>query len=154
MEHREFLDLSGDPPMRLLAEQMIDCLGDSGPVLMYTAYEKTVINGLIAMFPDLEEPLQRIVDRLFDLAPVVKNHYYHPGMLGSWSIKAVLPAIAPHMNYAELDGINEGMGASDGFIEAIAAETAPARNVELEEQLLRYCKFDTEAMVEIVRFFC
>jgi hypothetical protein len=74
-------------------------------------------------------------------------------MLGSWSIKAVLPAIAPHMNYAELEGINEGMAASEGFIEAIAAEVAPTRRAELEEQLLRYCKFDTEAMVEIVRFF-
>jgi hypothetical protein len=27
------------------------------------------------------------------------------------------------------------------------------RKLELEEQLLRYCKFDTEAMVEIVRYF-
>ena len=27
------------------------------------------------------------------------------------------------------------------------------RKMELEEQLLRYCKFDTEAMVEIVKFF-
>ena len=45
------------------------------------------------------------------------------------------------------------MAASEGFIEAIAAEAAPARKAELEEQLLRYCKFDTEAMVEIVRFF-
>jgi hypothetical protein len=57
------------------------------------------------------------------------------------------------MNYAELEGIHEGMGASEGFIEAISAETAPTRKAELEEQLLRYCKFDTEAMVEIVRFF-
>ena len=74
-------------------------------------------------------------------------------MLGSWSIKAVLPCIAPHMNYAELEGINEGMAASDGFIEAIDPHTSPERKAELEEQLLLYCKFDTEAMVEIVRFF-
>jgi hypothetical protein len=45
------------------------------------------------------------------------------------------------------------MGASDGFLEAVAAEAAPTRKAEIEEQLLRYCKFDTEAMVEIVRFF-
>jgi hypothetical protein len=45
------------------------------------------------------------------------------------------------------------MGASDGFLEAIDPETGPERKAELEEQLLRYCKFDTEAMVEIVRFF-
>ena len=163
LRHEEFLDLSGEPPMRALAEKMIECLGESGPVLMYTSYEKGVINGLIEMFPDLAEPLQKIVDRLFDLHPVVKENYYHPDMLGSWSIKAVLPCIAPHMNYAELEGIKEGMGASDGFLEAIgivAAEAAPtsskstkARKAELEEQLLRYCRFDTEAMVEIVRFF-
>ena len=78
-------------------------------------------------------------------------------MLGSWSIKAVLPCIAPQMDYSELEGINEGMGASDGFIEAIGIgpEGPPTmiRKLELEDQLLRYCKFDTEAMVEIVRFF-
>jgi len=83
----------------------------------------------------------------------VKRHYYHPQMLGSWSIKAVLPAIAPHMNHAELEGINEGMAASEGYLEAINPSTDTARKTELEAQLLRYCRFDTEAMVEIVRFF-
>ncbi len=138
--------------MRALAEKMIECLGESGPVLMYTSYEKGVINGLIAMFPDLEVPLTNIIDRLYDLHPVVKTHYYHPKMLGSWSIKAVLPAMVPEMNYSGLEGINEGMGAADGFLEAINPETGMVRKLELEEQLLRYCKFDTEAMVEIVRY--
>ena len=152
LRHDEFLDLSGEPPMRALAIKMIDCLGTSGPVLMYTSYEKTVIKGLIDLFPDLTEPLQKIVDRLIDLYPIVKNHYYHPKMLGSWSIKAVLPAIAPHMDYSQLEGIQEGMGASDGYLEAIGRDTTPERKAELEEQLLRYCSFDTEAMLEIVRF--
>jgi len=152
LRHEEFLDLSGEPPMRALAEQMIACLGDSGPVLMYTNYEEGVIKGLIELFPDLAEPLQKIINRLWDLHPVVKENYYHPDMLGSWSIKAVLPCMAPHMNYAELEGINEGMAASDGFLEAISPGTDLVRKAELEEQLRRYCKFDTEAMVEIVRF--
>jgi hypothetical protein len=115
---------------------------------MYTNYEEGVIRTLLQMFPDLEEPLQKIISRLWDLHPVVKDNYYHPDMLGSWSIKAVLPCVAPHMDYAELDGIKEGMAASDGFIEAIAPGTTPERKAELEEQLLRYCKHDTEAMVE------
>jgi hypothetical protein len=42
-------------------------------------------------------------------------------------------------------------------LEAIESRAGRAptaeRKAELEEQLLRYCKFDTEAMVEIVRFF-
>jgi len=153
LRHEEFLDLSGEPPMRPLAECLIECLGDNGPVLMYTSYEKTVINGLVDMFPDLAGPLGRIVDRLVDLHPIVKNNYYHPGMLGSWSIKVVTPAVAPHMDYANLEGIKEGMAASEGYLEAINPGTSAERKAELEKQLLRYCKFDTEAMVEIVRFF-
>lgn len=154
MRHEEFLDLSGAPPMRALAEKMIEVLGDSGPVIMYTNYEERVIKGLIDLYPDLQDPMKAIVHRLFDLHPVVKANYYHPKMLGSWSIKAVLPRIAPHMDYANLEGINEGTGASDGFIEAISPSTTPERKAELREQLLRYCRFDTEAMAELVQFFC
>jgi hypothetical protein len=153
MRHEEFLDLSGNPPMRALAESLIDELGDTGPVLMYTNYEEGVIRNLIEMFPDLKRDLEKIIHRLFDLHPVVKDHYYHPGMLGSWSIKAVLPTINPAMDYKTLEGIREGTAASNGFIEAISPETDMVRKLELEEQLRRYCRFDTEAMVEIVKFF-
>jgi hypothetical protein len=151
--HKEFLDLSGAPPMRKLAKALIEALGNSGPVLMWTNYEEGVIKNLISIFPDLAGPLQEIIDRLYDLHPVVKQNYYHPKMLGSWSIKAVMPAINLDMDYARLEGIKEGTAASDGFIEAIAPETAPERKAELDEQLRRYCKFDTEAMVEIVQYF-
>ena len=151
MLHEAFLDLSGEPPMRALAERMIEVLGDSGPVLMYTDYELGVIRNLIEFYPDLTEPLQAIIDRLFDLHPVVEVHYYHPRMLGSWSIKAAAPAMT-HLDYQSLEGINVGTAASEGYLEAIHPETAAERKAELEEQLLRYCRFDTEAMVEIVRF--
>lgn len=154
MLHDEFLDISGNPPMRALALKLITSLGDEGPVIMYTSYEQKVINGLIGLFPDLEDALQAIVHRLVDLHPIVKANYYHPKMLGSWSIKAVLPTMAPTMDYSKLEGIREGFGASEGFTEAIAPGTGAERRAQLSEQLLRYCKFDTEAMAEIVRFFC
>jgi hypothetical protein len=73
-------------------------------------------------------------------------------MLGSWSIKAVMPTINPDMDYAKLEGIREGTAASEAFIEAIQPDVSAARKAELEAQLRRYCRFDTEAMVEIVRF--
>jgi hypothetical protein len=153
MRHEEFLDLSGNPPMRALAESLVEVLGDSGPVLMYTNYEEQVIRNLIEMFPDLKRDLEKIILRLFDLHPVVKDNYYHPDMLGSWSIKAVLPTINAEMDYKKLEGIREGTAASNGFLEAIGPETDMLRKLELEDQLRRYCRFDTEAMAEIVRFF-
>jgi hypothetical protein len=151
--HKEFLDLSGDPPMRTLALELVGCLGDEGPVFQWTRYEEGVLRNLIELYPDLAIPLSRIIDRLYDLHLVVKENYYHPNMLGSWSIKAVMPTINSAMDYAKLEGIKEGTAASDGFIEAIQPDVGPERKAELDEQLRRYCRFDTEAMVEIVRFF-
>jgi len=153
MEHAEFLDLSGDPPMRALAEQLVADLETSGPVLMYTAYERTVIESLAAMFPDLASALQAIVDRLVDLFPVTQANYYHPDMLGSWSIKSVLPTIAPDMDYAKLEGIQEGTAASAAYLEAIGPSTSDGRKEEIRRELLKYCKHDTEAMVRLVVFF-
>jgi len=152
MEHLEFLDLSGDPPMRPLAESLIESLGDTGPVFMWHHYERDVIRGLIKLYPDLEPRLQAIIDRLHDLKKVVERHYYHPGMKGSFSIKNVAPVMVRRMDYQNLEGINEGGGAASGFVEAVDPSTTPERKAELEEQLLRYCRFDTEAMVEIAKF--
>ena len=150
IRHHEFLDLSGEPPMRKLAESLIGCLGTTGPVFMYTDYERRVINSLADRFPDLATPLGLIIARLVDLCEIVKKHYYHPKMLGSWSLKAVSPTVDPEMDYSMLTGIAEGMAASDGYLEAINPATATERKAELEEQLLRYCRLDTEVMVKIV----
>jgi len=153
LEHTEFLDLSGEPPMRALAESLIRALEAAGPVLMYTNYERSVIEGLAAMYSDLAEPLRAITGRLVDLHPVTRDNYYHPDMLGSWSIKAVLPTIAPEMDYATLQGIQEGTGASAAYLEAIHPGTAPELKETLRGELLKYCRHDTEAMVRLVEFF-
>jgi hypothetical protein len=153
MEHAEFLDLSGEPPMRALAERMITGLETEGPVLMYTSYERRVIQGLAGMFPDLAGALQAIEARLVDLHPVTRVNYFHPDMLGSWSIKAVLPTIAPDMDYAQLDGIQQGTEASSAYLEAIDPKTDAQRKMEIRKNLLKYCRHDTEAMVLLLRFF-
>lgn len=153
IEHREFLDLSGEPPMRALAEAMLNVLGDSGPVVMYTSYEKGVIEGLARRFRDLAQSLDAVVERLWDLKPVVKENYCHPDMLGSWSIKSVLPTIAPELRYEDLDEIQDGSAASNAFLEAISPDTSLERKTQIKSRLLKYCEIDTEAMVRLVSFF-
>jgi len=151
--HVEFLDMSGAPPMRALAERMIADLGIEGPMLMYTAYERGVIKGLAERFPDLADGLNAIIDRLVDMHPPIKANYYHPDMLGSWSIKAVLPTVAPDMAYQDLEGVKEGTEASNAYLTAIRADTDPATRERIEKELLTYCRHDTLAMVKLAQFF-
>ena len=153
IRHEEFLDMSGAPPMRALAEKLITALGNQGPILMYTAYEKGVLRGLAKRFPDLSGRLNAVIDRLIDLYPVTKASYYHPDMRGSWSIKAVLPTIAPDMDYSALEGVHEGTEASAAWLRAIQPGAAPAEVKLTRSQLLEYCRFDTLAMLRLVEFF-
>jgi hypothetical protein len=147
--HGEFLADGTGPPMRRCAESLLEALGDTGSVIVYTSYEAGVLRALAAMYPDLAPPLEAVIDRLFDLHPIVKANYYHPDMLGSWSIKAVLPTIAPELDYGALGEVQDGQAASDAFLEILAPETREERRAELRESLLRYCGLDTLALVRL-----
>jgi hypothetical protein len=149
LEHREFLADGSGPPMRQCAETLLDALGEAGPVLVYTSYEAGVLKTLAALYPDLAPRLEAVIARLYDLYPLVKANYYHPDMLGSWSIKAVLPTVAPELDYAALGEVQEGMAASDAFLEIMAPLTSVERRSVLRGELLRYCALDTLAMVRV-----
>ncbi len=73
-------------------------------------------------------------------------------MRGSWSLKAVLPTVAPDLNHAELDIVSVGTDAEHAFREMIATETKAERREELRAALLRYCRLDTEALLRLARF--
>jgi hypothetical protein len=153
LRHSEFLDTGGNPPMRSFAESLINNLGSDGPIFVYSAFEKNNLKQLAAMFPDIAQRIYSIIDRLVDLLPLVQRHYYHPQMKGSWSIKAVLPTIAPELDYKNLEEIQDGTGAQIAYLEAISPATSKERRIKLAHRMLEYCKMDTLALVKLVWFF-
>lgn len=150
IRHEEFLDLTGDPPMRGFAQSLLLVCQETGPIFVYGSFEKTVIHGLIQHLPDLAGSLQALSDRVVDLLPVMRQCYYHPEMRGSWSLKAVLPCIAPDLDYSALPGIHDGGQAQEAYAEAVAPGTTPKRKEELRRGLTAYCEMDTLALVRIV----
>lgn len=138
--------------MRTCAESLIEVIGREGPVFAYGSYEKTVLNALKAHYPDLAEDLHKLTERLVDLLSVVRKAYYHPDMHGSWSIKNVLPTMAPHLNYGSLGDVQDGSAAGTAYLQIIESETYPAERQRLVRELLAYCEHDTLAMVELVKY--
>lgn len=153
LEPEKFLDLSGNDPSRAFSESLITVCGNSGAVFVYNAgFEGARIKELTERFPDLAAPLLAIKERLVDLHPVTKANYYHPSQQGSWSIKAVLPAVAPDLSYEDLEGVQNGGMAMEAYLEAIHPDTSPERKADINEQLLAYCGLDTFAMVRLWQF--
>jgi hypothetical protein len=153
LEHREYLDTVGDAPMRRFAETLIRAVGTEGPILVYTSFERTILGKLIERYSDLSGPIEAVLDRLVDLYPLAKAFYYHPAMMGSWSIKAVLPTVAPELAYDMLGEVQDGGGAQDAYRVIIDPHASAERRAQLESDLLAYCRHDTLAMVEVARYF-
>jgi hypothetical protein len=153
LEHSEFLDTSGNSPMRTFAESLIVAVGGDGPIVVYGTFESTIIKSLIEFCPDLENLLNGILDRLMNLLPWLQNHYYHPAMKGSWSIKAVLPTIAPHLDYSQLEEVQNGTLAQLAYLDIINPETNQRVREQKIQNLLKYCELDTKAMVEVAHYF-
>ena len=160
-----FLSTDGKDPRRAFAEALIEVVNPRiltdmpvsgckpGPVMVYNApFERSRINELAAYFPDLAEKLLAINERIVDLLPITREHYYHPEMRGSWSLKAVLPTIGADLSYDGMAVANGGM-AQEAFLEMIDRETQVDRREELRQGLLDYCALDTYALLQLVEFF-
>jgi hypothetical protein len=148
--HQEFLHNEASEPRRRWAEALIESLGEKGSIVVYSAYEEAIIRQLAEAFPEFKSALNAIVKRLWDLLPVIKNHYYHPAFNGSYSIKSVLPAMVPSLGYDDLT-IQDGGQAAAEYYRMIFLESDWVERDSIRQALLRYCARDTVAMVELRR---
>ena len=116
-------------------------------------FEMARIKEVTDRVPRLGQELLALNNRIIDLLPVTRRRYYHPDQKGSWSIKSVLPLVAPDLEYNLLDGVQDGGMAMNAYLEAISADVSAERKSAIERQLLAYCELDTFAMVRIWNLF-
>ena len=69
-------------------------------------------------------------------------------MRGYWFIKAVLPTVAPELEYGSMDIVSSDAIAEPAFLVMIDEDTEPERR----EAVLKYCELDTLAMIQLARF--
>ena len=144
--YRGYLHQTADDPRREVALHLIETLGRSGSICVYSAFETRVINHLIDALPDLACDLRPIQERLFDLLNIVKNHVYHPNFRGSFSLKNVLPALT-EVDYLDLE-IDEGQLASFRYLQALTTADATERE-SIFDDLIAYCDRDTLATFKV-----
>ena len=152
LNHKEFLAKEDIDPRRSLAESLVNDIPKDVCILAYNmTFEKSVIKNLAYLYPDLKEHLLNIYNNIKDLMiPFYKRDYYTKDMLGSYSIKYVLPALFPedeNLNYHNLELIHNGSEAMNAY--ANLGNLSKEEREIVRHNLLKYCELDTYAMVKI-----
>jgi predicted RecB family nuclease len=148
-EHYEFLATDVGDPRREFITSLCGAVGESGSIVVYAAFESQRLSELAAWLPEFAKRIKTIHGRLWDLLSVVRNHVYHPAFAGSFSLKAVLPALVPDMSY-------DGMAVANGQDAGLAWESLVRGGLDKSERerkmtaLLDYCGKDTLALVRLL----
>jgi hypothetical protein len=152
LEHREFIDTSGDAPMRAFAETVVATLGTEGPVLVYGAAGRGVLAALGARYADLREQLRSIDARLVDLLPLVRSVWHTPGASEPGSLDDLLLTVAPELDPADLGEVRGDGDLQTAYGEAARPDTSPERADEIASSLLAFGARGTLGLARLRRF--
>ncbi len=146
--HREYLADATRDCDREFAEALLDALGDTGSIFVYSVFEQDSINALALQFPDLANRLHALVGRLVDLLPIIQKHVYDAAFRGRTTLKRVLPALVTDLSYNGL-AIKDGGTAVALFARMAKGEITGDAVAQVRRDLLDYCRMDTLAMVHL-----
>lgn len=152
-EHVEYIVPGPGDHRRELAERLLDALGHDGTVLEYHGnggFERKRLEEIAALFCDLAPRIDAALARMLDLGDLMREHVFHPGMHGRWSIKVVQPVLAPDLPAYEGLAISDGDEAMVALYELIAEDTSAERRAAIRRDLLDYCEQDTKVMVAVL----
>jgi hypothetical protein len=148
--HHQYLCTDGRDPREELAQRLLESVGETGSICVYSEYERFLLFALGDVLPQFKSALSKVVRRLWDLLSVIQQHYYHPDFHGSFSIKSVLPALIPNLAYHDLT-IQNGAVAAVMYQKMVFSETDLMERAQIAQALEEYCGRDTWAMVELRR---
>lgn len=136
---------------KIIAERLVETLGNNGSIITYSSFEHQIITKLIKLCPDLKNQLQAICDRIVDFEEILRKNYYDRNFHGRTSIKKVLPVMISDMDYSELE-IAEGGVALSAFAYMAMGLYEQNKIEQTKKNLLEYCKLDTLALVKMHKF--
>ncbi|MDO8803474.1 MAG: DUF2779 domain-containing protein [Elusimicrobiota bacterium] len=151
VKHFEYLADATKDPRTDIINFLLENIGPKGTPLAYNAsFEKMVIKGLADFSAKNRKDLEKLVARFIDLAaPFRARAVFLPEFEGSYSIKAVLPALIPDMSYDGMPVAN-GEDAQNAYKALLSGTLTPAETEALRKDLIAYCRQDTLAMVKVL----
>jgi hypothetical protein len=146
LEHYEFIETKKVDPIPNFLTKLKEVLGSIGSIFVWNkGFGGTINKRMGEIHPEFNDFCLDMNGRLYDLMDIFKGQYFaDPKSKGSYSIKKILPILVPDLSY-------NGMNISDGSTAMISWYEMVYENKDMgiKNDLLKYCKLDTYAMVRI-----
>lgn len=151
-KHYAFLAEGRSDPRPAFMKSLKSLIGPAGSILAFNMdFEMGCLKRSAEVLPEHADWVKEIEKRFIDLmVPFRRFDYYDPKQMGSYSIKAVFPAL--------VGGSYKGMEISDGgqasreygrvtFTDGVSDD----EKRKICDGLLEYCKLDTQAMIDVLK---
>jgi len=153
LTHAEYLHKDATDPRPVLISALLKACEGSGSIVAYYAqFESARIQEMADCFPEHREKLLALLPRMVDPLPIIREHVYDKAFHGSFSLKAVGPALLGDRHSYEGMKVGNGLEAQRAYQELTDGGTPPARKDEIYKSMLEYCGKDTWVMVELVKW--
>jgi hypothetical protein len=150
LEHYEYLSDGVKNPQSEFIDRLLAVIPRDACIVTWNqGFEISRLREIATAFPDKRDIINHIINNIRDLMkPFQSMTVYNWQFNGSYSIKAVLPALVPELSYDDLE-INNGGTASSAWVCLVQTNDAGEKET-IRKQLLQYCHMDTLAMVRIL----
>ena len=155
-EGQSFLEFSEEGMDRRFLISLIDALGTSGPIFTHnssteiSAMEKLAVRKDCS---DLRPLIDKIVSRVIDTVSMMRNGFYNPIMMGSYSLKKIVKVLPGAIDYSNAsEDVGDGGAAMIKWFEYTDPECNPEKKLQIRDGLKKYCAQDTLNLYHLFRY--
>jgi len=146
-DSHSFLEFADEGMDRRFLLSLINILGSNGPIFSHNSpTEITALKKLVGRKDciDLKPAIDNIIARTIDTAHMMRQGFYNPVMMGSFSIKDIVKALPEADNYSnEGEAVGDGSSAMMKWLEYTDPKTDQQKRNKIKEELKKYCAQDT-----------
>jgi hypothetical protein len=155
-DSQAFLEFAEDGMDRRFLLKLIGLLGDKGPI--FTHNSPTEITAMKRLAErencrDLLSAVDQIISRTIDTATMIRQGFYNPLMMGSFSLKDIVKVLPEASGYSnEGESVGDGGSAMIKWLEYTNHNTDQVKKENIKAELKKYCAQDTLNLYHLFRY--
>jgi hypothetical protein len=151
-----FLEFTEDGMDRRFLLALISSLNSKGPI--FTHNSSTEISAMKRLVErdgclDLKPAIDQIISRTIDTATMIRQGFYNPIMMGSFSLKDIVKVLPDADAYSnEGDSVGDGGSAMIKWLEYTELYTNEDKKNIIKSELKKYCSQDTLNLYHLFKY--